>query len=286
MNTQCLSWSPTITMISSHDERTTGPDEVNEPPHVVKNRYIIRGYRVHNTYTEAIRDTWFMLPPSTNNSIKQVPNNETANVWSCVIGFIAHLILFIYINSVHSHPVFWISLSIVLFQCNMILTAAYHTFLSIPRMYTLWSALDLVGISIALVGMEICLASHGFQVYGNVWITLIAMIGVTSYTVFRRLKTQQESPLWLLIVFVGAQGLLVLPMYPIGEYVQFGRLSALCVLSCISILLGLVSFVSKFPERVFRSRFDYVCHSHVNWHILYMLCFMLFFIDVYNLKLW
>jgi adiponectin receptor len=234
----------------------------------LRNEFIQKGFLSHTEITQAFAENCCSLK-----------SNEIANVWTCVIWFWINIGLILYIRkSDNSRSLI---IGICIFQLNLVITSLYHSLLSIKRYYSILSALDLVGISVAISSGHFII--YKFQLISmnqfifNMVLTSSIAIGAFIY----RLWSNRESSKLFLAIFVVFQASFYLSCYAFGEMSDPKGISVLCISSILSLVLGGIIFWAKFPERYKPNYFDYFGNSHMIWHMLYMLSYFLMFIDMY-----
>ncbi|SPQ93065.1 hemolysin-III related protein [Plasmodiophora brassicae] len=244
------------------------------PPHVAKNRYIARGFSIHEGYWHKLADLHTF-------------DNETMNIISAIVGFAPSALLVLNLASMPSIDGFnpnGLYMSIALFACNALIVAGYHAFLSIPHHYSIWSAGDLIGINLAIMALSLCLQYYGFQLTNLSWqaefILVVCAIAATSaFCAVYRVMDGRDGLLWLqgvniicVIIFVIPTHILHTPKTPRGDLFLF------------LLIAGAVIHVLKIPERLVPHRFDLFGHSHMWWHLAYSIAYYAFFTNMFVIK--
>lgn len=254
-------------------------------PDVFKEPFILTGYRPWNKSW-----TYYLL------SIVQV-HNETANVWSHLLGVIYCLYRTYDIGTHVDYSGDHLSWAILAFSFGALgytsLSAAAHLLHSkSPEAHYLCYQIDYIGICLNCQAVGICgyffIGDDRFyQTYGWQFLLVNAMGGVAvcagcsiSKLYYQR-KNCLVSKLWRLIpgsfaIVCGALPLFYLTFdWMIGKGGRGeggggggGDLILLCYAALAWTLIGAIFFTSYIPERFAPGKFDFFGHSHFIFHVI------------------
>ena len=270
----------------------------NPSPHLLRNKYILYGYMVHATATEALTD----------NFVRYRLTNETANIYSGLLLIVPAIYTFMaslshkLLNPIYGTALRQISLILVF---NTVCVVSYHSLLSVPKLYTLVSAIDYLAVAL----LQLAIVSAAYSIPGvSVWglhyqnatssiqtsietqqhgrdigllfglispkhalITHLSIVLLGAVVIFStRVYINRELP--KLLVFLNVAWYFVL----IPDLLQASPESNNLLAMFSILLLGGAIYISKFPERIVQARFDLVFHSHFLWHVCYTTAFGLF----------
>lgn len=257
---------------------------------MLKNMYIHTGYVTYGSHYDAL-ETLFTL------------NTETVNVHTVAIFGVAPLLFLVanvmcipgFFSSSAIHGGVWLS-GIVFALIGCVATMAYHMFCQIPDWYHFYSALDLFGITLALIAFALGLISVDYaypllsfflpdeadsQSHLASHATLLAVVcSVVGLAIARiRVAIARESPVLLLLLNVAIGLFVTLPCYLSLR----GSESLRASLTVCLLLGGMTLYLVKIPERwvCFQSKtLDLIGNSHQIWHVAYCLAFYTYFSDL------
>jgi hypothetical protein len=285
-------------ILSSKDailiETPSGP---NPSPHILRNKFILHGYMVHSTALEALTDNFILYRIS----------NETANIYSGLLLIVPAI--YTYAASFSSdllHPTYGTALKRIamVMMFNTVCVVLYHSLISVPKLYSLVSAIDF--LAIALLQLAIVIAAYsipGVSVWGNHFRnSLISSLSNETQQsrsdiglLFGAISPKLSLITHLSIVFLGAVVVFLTRIYIdrelpklfvvlnvawyfvlIPDLLQASPESTDLMAMLSILLLGGTLYLTKFPEKFVQSRFDFVFHSHFLWHMSYTIAFSLF----------
>lgn len=234
------------------------------------NEHIIRGYRFCETKLECVK------------SIVRV-HNETANIWSHLVGFVIMLAV-----GVHFYPVspafqllntadkvlFFVFI-VASLKC-LAASCIWHTFNNFSHLRTMQklACLDYTAISTLIACSILTMEYSGFycQPYAQLaymgLTTLIGLVGIIMpwYDWFDRRENRSTRILFYL-------GLSISGVFPLVHLVvERGPVSTFFFIrplfkSIASYIVGVIFYANHFPERVWKGVFDWTGGSHCIWHI-------------------
>ncbi|XP_072038373.1 progestin and adipoQ receptor family member 3-like [Amphiura filiformis] len=251
-----------------------------EVPHYLQgNPFIIKGYRNTLSASQCIQSLL-------------VWSNESINVWTHIIGFLIFLLLAVYDNAVTipelqgswtDHIIYTVYLSC--FQFCMLCSAGYHLFCCHSEAACKrWLGLDIAGISIGLLGCyfpAVYYAFYCFQYWRNVHLVIVCTLMMLTIIVqlHRRFLTArwatQRLMLYISAVAYGV-GPVVHWIYLNGGF-QAPIIQKFVPMVCVMYVLGILAllfYATKFPERCFPGKLDYIGSSHQWWHIIVVIAFL------------
>lgn len=176
-------------------------------------------------------------------------------------------------------------------------SAMFHSFYVInPRINKILQKLDYVGIIVALFGAFYAFFYYNFYCF-PFWRNFYSIVlGINCLVVFGVMLTEYvDTPEGqkfksLLMVGLGCSNLisiahtLVLNWSPkYGKYILLGKDIAGIAISGGIFLIGVVIYVSHFPERYYPKKFDIWLNSHTIWHIFVFLGFVSYYITVLHM---
>ncbi|ELU02271.1 hypothetical protein CAPTEDRAFT_138960 [Capitella teleta] len=252
----------------------------NEVPHFLKgNPYVTGGYPSLPSLHLCMRSllAW---------------TNETVNVWSHLLGFLVFLGLCLWDNIVWMPSIngsftdrVILTIGLLCYQFCMLASTGYHLFrCHSETACNKWLALDLTGISVGLLGCYLPGIHLGFyclSVWRDVYLLVIGGLFVAVFIFQTQPKYYSDN--WFrrrLVLYCFLTGYGVIPAVH-WVYLN-GGLSAPVVQMfapkiAVVYLLGLLAFffyVSKFPEKVFPGRFNFIGSSHQMWHVVVVVAFV------------
>ena len=232
------------------------------------NRFVLTGYRVAYTPLMCLR-SFFML------------HNESLNIWThaCFLAVILAAARHLFTNILagaawHHHAIF---LLFLLGNVSMLLfSTTYHLFGCCSHaLYDTTMFLDYFGISLLLVasfipGIWFAFACHPEE--RAMYLVAITLLGSLSLVLpwFKVFDSPEFTPRRIaLYSLTGASGvvpalhtLFIFPHSANTLVVHTG-----VALMFVLYALGVLFYVSKFPESRWPGRFDLVLHSHQIWHV-------------------
>ncbi|ORZ16517.1 hemolysin-III related-domain-containing protein [Absidia repens] len=234
------------------------------------NMYIHSGYRFLST-PRACFHSWFYL------------HNESGNIFTHLIGFIAFFCIGIYelfySKLLSDAPVVdWIIFTtffVAVCKCLMC-SMVWHTLSGINdyHLFTRVACLDYVGIS-ALICASLMLSEY-YGFYCNVTWRNTYLIGSGSLAVigiFMPLMPWFDRPesRWIRIMFfVALASSGFIPILHLLSVYDFGHVIAWMspvLKSILCYVVGTIVYGNRFPERFWPGRFDHFGHSHQWWHL-------------------
>ncbi|XP_038060273.1 progestin and adipoQ receptor family member 3-like [Patiria miniata] len=252
----------------------------SEIPHYLQgNPFIQRGYLSQLSYKKCIKSTFLW-------------SNETVNVWSHLIGFLIFLALTIYDNLVtipnfngtlSDHLIYTVFLTC--FQVCMLCSAGFHLFrVHSEEVSKRWFSLDLAGVSVGMLGCYFPSVYYGFFCYPywkNVHMVIVCSLLAMTLTVqlHRRFLTSAWATKRLLLFCISVA-------YGVGPSIHWIYLHGgfqeeivqifvpKLILMYTLAILALFFYASKFPERCFPGKVDYIGSSHQWWHIIIVIVFL------------
>ncbi|KAK3590940.1 hypothetical protein CHS0354_034511 [Potamilus streckersoni] len=242
------------------------------PEFLQGNPFVTHGYRVALPFSLCLKSAF-------------VWSNETLNIWSHFGGFFLFLFLMLYDNIIiipnynggyTDHII--ITLGLLCFQFCMLCSTGFHIFgCHSERASKRWLAVDLAGILIGVIGCYLPAVHYAFYCL-SIWrdIYLICITVLSLSTLFVQFHPRYFSNTWFkqrIAIYFGLVAYGVIPtthwIYLSGGFSE--KIVQMFVPKVVTMyLLGALAFafyISKFPERFFPGRFNYVGSSHQLWHI-------------------
>jgi adiponectin receptor len=247
-------------------------------PHFAKNQYIGRGYRIHASPGHALSEAVGVL------------HNETANiatgllaggvgVWVALSAWRASGA----VSDTHASLLYAIA---GLLMFNSACVTAYHGLCSVPHLYHAVSALDLAGVSLLALAIAAGSALPGMRASATAlapwlgesadpvaWLTVTYTVTIALVSVAMRVSLRRESPRALLVLNSTPYWLLI-PDWVLARWPAWSAAAMPGIL-----VVGVVLFATKVPERFFPGRFDFWGHSHMLWHTAYAISCAIFSAD-------
>lgn len=256
------------------------------------NPYIRAGYRAYYDTRMSLRSLlgW---------------HNETLNVWSHLTGFFIFVVLTVLLYSTYlSGGVVMPNMSMVKwaygFLCAgsmlcMLTSSVYHLFTGhcSLRAMTAWGRADFIGITILIVASLVApvyTTFHCFPVARKVYITIMACLGLAGI-VGPWTKLFYDNLLIRTFIYVGMAVVGMVPtihafiLLPLNET----RIDS-AVGFCLMLLLygvGVIFYVTQFPESSFPGHFDRFLCSHQLWHFFVLMAALVHYFNCVSMyQLW
>ncbi|KAG1144425.1 hypothetical protein G6F37_007139 [Rhizopus arrhizus] len=242
-----------------------------------ENEYILSGYRFYQT-SQACLKSIFMI------------HNETANIWSHLLGFIFMSCLCIYGFNSHFPDASWSDRTVLITFCVASLKCLfcsfiYHTFICHShRQIKLFTAtLDYMGIAFLITASVLVSEYYGYYcrpVMQNRYMLFTSLIGsIGIFAPFlKRWDTKEYRPLRI-AVFVSmavSSAIPVLHLIFLNGFKSTWNFFDLAAVSVLMYILGVVVYANRFPEKMYPGSFDFIgLTSHAIWHVF--VCFGIFF---------
>ncbi|GAB6018514.1 hypothetical protein CHUAL_000212 [Chamberlinius hualienensis] len=248
------------------------------PPYQKINPYIRKGYRSRLTHDLCIQSLFWWT-------------NETVNIWSHVSGFGMISLMMLYdvmfglnMMEVNTNDFVIILCTALSFQFCLMCSAAYHTFCcQSEEAYCKWLFLDILGICISLTFIFVSgihFAFHCFPIYRSLYIasvlTLFALLMMTM--IHPNYKTDDYFH-WRLFLFISWALYGIIPVVHwiylkggINVFIIRVILPRIIVMYLIS-GLAFIIYITKYPEKLWPGKVDYIGSSHQWWHILIVCAF-------------
>ena len=287
--------------LKTHTSSSTTTTITTSAPHTIKNPYIQSGYTIHKSSKEAWLSAFLF---------SQGIHNEHINIFTGFLMFFVALWTYLQTTSFTSYSLSFTendnyAIRILAYAelWNTIAVVTYHSLLSVPSLYHIVSAFDLLGISLlqiglvyghtitgvsswsiysqhlvnpsSSVGLLFGLLSSDNAIYYHLSIIVLAAFIVVSI----RIYIQKESP--PILIFINIIWYFIL----FFDYVliRSSTLSTIPLMILITLLSGAILYGIKFPERYYPGKFDIIGHSHSIWHCCYVFAFALYSYDITNL---
>lgn len=227
-------------------------------------------------------------------------SNLSLEKWSAKIQKILNVDLIvkstnnIFKETLDNHPIIVYVVGIIF--C-LGLSASFHSFYVInPRISKILQKLDYVGIILNIGGGSYAFVYYNFYCF-PFWRNLyVVVLGVNSLVVFGVMLTDYvdtpqgqkfKSLLMIGLVFsnvISITHTLVLNWSPTyGKYILLGKDIAGIGISCGIYLMGVIVYLSHFPEKYYPKKFDIWLNSHAIWHIFVFLGAMSYYITVLHM---
>ncbi|OBZ89621.1 Uncharacterized protein C30D11.11 [Choanephora cucurbitarum] len=234
------------------------------------NQYIRSGYR----FLGSAADCWYSL---------FYFHNETGNIWTHLLGFIALFSIGVYelffSELMNSIPIKDRAVFLVFFlaacKCLMCSTV-WHTLSGINniKVYKQVACLDYVGISVLICASIILCEYYGFycdDAIRNTYISFTSTLAVIGVSMPFQDWFDKHERRWLRIAFfiaLASSGVFVIAHLAVvrGAHATFSWLAPVFK-SILCYLAGVVVYGNQFPERFWPGKFDRLGHSHQFWHL-------------------
>ena len=245
------------------------------PSYLQFNQFIRSGYRVGLNLKLCARSLFAL-------------HNETVNIWSHVLGIIFFIVYapfdFVYLHSLNApaeHYLIFASFFLLAVLC-LTLSALYHLMMCHSEYQCdLWLRMDSAGIGLALCGCYIPSCFYAFYCSGweHTWraVYMVALLLAVFVSLLLPLHPDFLTRRWNIRRLLFYFGLIMVGGVPITQWVVmqggFGVHIVFVFLipnGIIMYVLGLAGgtfYVTKFPERVWPGKFDYIGASHQLWHV-------------------
>ncbi|ORC90330.1 adiponectin receptor protein 1 [Trypanosoma theileri] len=256
------------------------------PKHLADNKYIISGYRFDYTTRMCFRSIFSL-------------HNETFNIWTHLVGYMAFLVVITIFFAVVLIPslreeqretmrsteevsgINWVTIFILgafSFGCLMCMLCStlFHTLIPHESMvlYAWAHSLDYFGITFLVVGsfLPFCYFSFACEPFWRwTYLTMILSFGVIGVLgPFFRQWTQQQHAKRKVLFYVCMVGSGLFPI--IHMYVLLpGNVASSFVEGLLLMMtlygVGVVVYVFQIPEFFFPGHFDIFLSSHQIWHV-------------------
>ncbi|KAI8092374.1 hemolysin-III related-domain-containing protein [Gilbertella persicaria] len=234
------------------------------------NQYIRTGYR----FLGSAADCWYSL---------FYFHNETGNIWTHLLGFVALFSIGIYelffSELMASIPLKDRLVFLVFFlaacKCLMCSTV-WHTLSGINnlKVYKQVACLDYVGISVLICASIILCEYYGFycdDAIRNTYISFTSTLAVIGVSMPFQEWFDKHERRWLRIAFfiaLASSGVFVIAHLTVVRGVQatFSWLTPVFK-SILCYLAGVIVYGNQFPEKFWPGKFDHLGHSHQFWHL-------------------
>lgn len=253
----------------SHHSTRAGPlplVDIDETPTYLRRPYILRGYRVSYTFWRCVQSVWSV-------------HNESGNIWTHALGFVYFAWLLAACGSEDFATVadsYMCVLYCVGVCICMLLSSMFHTFnCQSPDHSQCWFRLDQNGINVQFLVSYIPGLYYGFMCYPGLQKFYVVVIAAHMAAAFFVANTPRcrNSPSFTkvynaLMIEIGAFALI-----PIGHWYCLAskdevRLFIPEMLKTLVLYgLGVIFFLSRYPEKAFPGVFDYAFSSHQIWHV-------------------
>ncbi|XP_063237354.1 progestin and adipoQ receptor family member 3 isoform X2 [Bacillus rossius redtenbacheri] len=246
--------------------------DFNEAPSYLQfNPYIRSGYRGLLTTKMCLESVFWWT-------------NETVNIWSHIFGWMLFMGLTLYdlvLLNIHASftDKFIVAILLVCFQICMILSSLYHTFsCRSERDYVCFLSFDLFGIALSLLAIYMSGVYYAFWCHKHWQTFYLVTVGlIFSLAMVLQIPRLQVDASSKLLVFVAWAAYGVVPT--LHWTVVMGGLANPVVQLLLPRVLGMYAisglafliYISKFPERFFSGRVDYIGSSHQWWHLFVVL---------------
>jgi len=237
------------------------------------NPYIRTGYRSTNTYITCLKSLLYL-------------HNETLNIWTHLLGFIAFGTLLAWDFYAPPTRLGWQDFGVILciiscYQTCMILSAVYHTFAAHSQeVYDTCLFWDLAGIGASITATYISGIYYAFfcqPFWCKFYLATVGLI-ILAGVLFRKYLNREENLIQRLVYFVTFAVYGAVPaVHWVGISGGFDSdivkifFPRIVIMYCILGLAFLV-YIGKFPERFLPGKFDILGSSHQWWHVLIFLC--------------
>jgi len=216
------------------------------------------------------------------NSIFRI-HNESGNIWSHLLAFLAFLVLMVvtYSPSLMQHAATWFDAAVwapflagalCCFGCS----TSYHTMCcKDPETAGLWQKVDYMGIIALIWGSVFPIARFLFRhntVAQVVYLSLITLLSIITAAVM--LQDKFGEPRYRafrasLFSALGLSGVAPAVHYTLtASFIEHPQPLYLLILMAALYLSGALIFATKFPERYFPGRCDIWGNSHQIFHVL------------------
>ncbi|RCH99034.1 hypothetical protein CU098_003992 [Rhizopus stolonifer] len=234
------------------------------------NQYIRTGYR----FLGSAADCWYSL---------FYFHNETGNIWTHLLGFVALFSIGIYelffSELMASIPLKDRLVFLVFFlaacKCLMCSTV-WHTLSGINnlKVYKQVACLDYVGISVLICASIILCEYYGFycdDAIRNTYISFTSTLAVIGVSMPFQEWFDKHERRWLRIAFfiaLASSGVFVIAHLTVvrGAQATFSWLTPVFK-SILCYLAGVIVYGNQFPEKFWPGKFDHLGHSHQFWHL-------------------
>ncbi|EDV20078.1 uncharacterized protein TRIADDRAFT_32617 [Trichoplax adhaerens] len=255
------------------------------PPFLKFNPHIYSGYRVNLSYQSCLKSLFVL-------------SNESINIWSHFLGFFIFVYLLVFDNvyvvpwTLQSMPDrIVISSACLFYMSTLLLSTLYHLFhCHSERMNQLWLKMDIGGIGIGIIGGFVSGLYVAYYCH-RYWLLIYVIVStlLISTSVYNLACSDAKGIQFQIsnlnfrmnrtVVFVIIVAFSLVPIFHF-IYLHDGISSTFVRQFTIGAsymlfygLMGCLFLVTKFPERLFPGKFDYVASSHQFWHLFVFLLF-------------
>lgn len=246
--------------------------EYKDAPSYLKfNPYIRSGYRGYLSTKMCLESMFWWT-------------NETVNIWSHIFGWMLFMGLTLYdllLLNIHASfsDKFIVGLLLVCFQACMILSSMYHTFsCRSERAFTCFLSFDLFGIALSLLAIYMSGIYYAFwcdkewQMFYLITVFLIFAFAMVLQIPKLKIDANTKMIVFLIWAVYG-----VVPTFhwtytmggmenPVVQ-ILLPRVFGMYTISGLAFLI----YISKFPERFWSGRVDFIGSSHQWWHLFVVL---------------
>jgi adiponectin receptor len=244
-------------------------NELPEPWRI--NTHIISGYR----FTDSVASCW--------RSVFQW-SNETFNIWShltpllTILLFSTKLSVVVWDSEISSRLDAWIQIGYVFaIAACLACSSSWHTMKCISHESLMWkfASVDMMGVSILISATSIMTEYTGFYCHPMkrlLYISATCLCGLACMILPWQEWVRHPSAQWIrvgLFVLLGASGLIPAIDMAVNLSLSYAVENYKGVVSgvVLPVLSGAIVYGSKFPERWWPGRFDFIGSSHNLWHL-------------------
>eukprot|EP00758_Cryptobia_borreli_P018005 Tbor_TRINITY_DN6307_c0_g1::TRINITY_DN6307_c0_g1_i1::g.17817::m.17817/K07297/ADIPOR; adiponectin receptor len=237
------------------------------PKWMQDNEFIISSYRAHYSVSMILKSLFAI-------------HNETANIWTHLLGLLFFIVLTAYIfitiiKPILSHYIIFLLFS---FSCCMCMgcSAAFHLFTGhhSERVYSRMLMMDYFGITCLIIGSFYPLCYFAFScepMWRWIYMGIITSLGSMGLVgPFFDFFHQNSFDVFRLGLFICTGGVGIFPLFHV-RYIMPAAQSTIVVqgiaLMLLMYLIGVIVYILKIPERLCPGRFDIWLHSHQLWHM-------------------
>lgn len=250
-----------------------------EVPHWVRNKFIEHGYRAHYTLWMCLKSLFTI-------------HNETANVWTHLLGMLFFIFFTIIacatlLKPVLSHYLIFIPFALASIIC-MGFSAAFHLFSGhyCQHVYDRMMQLDYFGITCLVVGSFLPPCYFAFTCEPWLRVLYLGMIGVLGSVglagPFFGFWADAKFFWCRLLIYTLMGGSGIFPVVHVNFIMPGGTASPHVLGLAIIMALyffGMMIYILKIPECFFPGRFDVWFHSHMIWHVFVLAASVIHFVN-------
>jgi len=246
---------------------------LHEAPKYMREDSITTGYRQKLSYRACIT-SWFSI------------HNETVNIWTHLIGFFIFMTCFGYIiwsppREIHSYlELAPLMVQLMSYMICMLSSSLFHTFsCHSEAAHKSWRFTDHFSILFALFGTYISIICSIFSCFPN-WklVHLSTVIALFTWVVFFKCLAPGKDcriPLDLFIYVILYSAIpfahwIWLQEGGLGSWIVQAKMKQ-AILPFVNGGIGLIFYLTRFPEKMFKGSVDLVGASHQVWHVLIFL---------------